>query len=284
MNDNNKKINYFPGHYKKTRDAIKEKLKYIDIIYEVIDSRMPISSRIADIDELIKNKKRIIVATKYDLCDKKETDKILDSYKLKGYHIYKCSLINDNLKGLINITKSIMEEEYNKMESKGLNKRKPRVLVMGVPNTGKSTLINKLAGSKKTGTGNTPGFTKNVSWIRLDSIDLMDTPGVLSPRLDNQESAKTLASFGSIKKEVLNLFDISNFILDKMYELYPEALKERYGIERVTDDKIEEYDLIAKRRGALLKGGVADYNKVCLIIIRDLQNGYLGPVTFDRNE
>ncbi len=275
-------INWFPGHMKKTRDGIKEKLKYIDVVYEVIDSRMPLSSKIKDIDDIIKDKKKIIIATKYDLCDKNETDKILDKYESEGYYIYKCDLLKDKLDNLLKLTNNIMKDEFDSMTRKGLKARKPRVLVLGVPNCGKSTLINKLAGSKKAGTGNTPGFTKNISWIRLNKIDLMDTPGVLWPKLEDQEGAKTLAAFGSIKLEILNAFDISNFILKKMYELYPESLKERYGIESLSEDLIEEYDIIAGRRGALLKGGIADYNKVSLIIIRDLQNSYLGKVTFDR--
>ncbi len=282
MNENKTNINWFPGHMKKTRDGIKEKLKYIDVVYEVIDSRMPLSSKIKDIDDIIKDKKKIIIATKYDLCDKNETDKILDKYESEGYYIYKCDLLKDKLDNLLKLTNNIMKDEFDSMTRKGLKARKPRVLVLGVPNCGKSTLINKLAGSKKAGTGNTPGFTKNISWIRLNKIDLMDTPGVLWPKLEDQEGAKTLAAFGSIKLEILNAFDISNFILKKMYELYPESLKERYGIESLSEDLIEEYDIIAGRRGALLKGGIADYNKVSLIIIRDLQNSYLGKVTFDR--
>lgn len=282
MNENKTSINWFPGHMKKTRDGIKEKLKYIDVVYEVIDSRMPLSSKIKDIDDIIKDKKKIIIATKYDLCDKNETDKILDKYESEGYYIYKCDLLKDKLDNLLKLTNNIMKDEFDSMTRKGLKARKPRVLVLGVPNCGKSTLINKLAGSKKAGTGNTPGFTKNISWIRLNKIDLMDTPGVLWPKLEDQEGAKTLAAFGSIKLEILNAFDISNFILKKMYELYPESLKERYGIESLSEDLIEEYDIIAGRRGALLKGGIADYNKVSLIIIRDLQNSYLGKVTFDR--
>ena len=281
-NENKNNINWFPGHMKKTRDGIKEKLKYIDVVYEVIDSRMPLSSKIKDIDDIIKDKKKIIIATKYDLCDKNETDKILDKYESEGYYIYKCDLLKDKLDNLLKLTNNIMKDEFDSMTRKGLKARKPRVLVLGVPNCGKSTLINKLAGSKKAGTGNTPGFTKNISWIRLNKIDLMDTPGVLWPKLEDQEGAKTLAAFGSIKLEILNAFDISNFILKKMYELYPESLKERYGIESLSEDLIEEYDIIAGRRGALLKGGIADYNKVSLIIIRDLQNSYLGKVTFDR--
>lgn len=281
-NENKNNINWFPGHMKKTRDGIKEKLKYIDVVYEVIDSRMPLSSKIKDIDDIIKDKKKIIIATKYDLCDKNETDKILDKYESEGYYIYKCDLLKDKLDNLLKLTNNIMKDEFDSMTRKGLKARKPRVLVLGVPNCGKSTLINKLAGSKKAGTGNTPGFTKNISWIRLNKIDLMDTPGVLWPKLEDQEGAKTLAAFGSIKLEILNAFDISNFILKKMYELYPESLKERYGIESLSEELIEEYDIIAGRRGALLKGGIADYNKVSLIIIRDLQNSYLGKVTFDR--
>lgn len=282
MNDNKNNINCYPGHMHKTRNEIKDKLKYIDVVYEVIDSRMPISSKIADIDDIIKEKKKIIVSTKYDLCDTFETDKILKEYEKHGYIIYKCNLLKDNLNSLIKLTNDIMKDDYTKMDNKGLKRRVPRVLVVGVPNAGKSTLINRLAGAHKAGVGNVPGFTKNVSWIRLNNIELLDTPGILWPKLENQENARTLVAFSSIKLEVANIFDISNYILRKMFKLYPDSLNNRYGISSLSSDLIEEYDLIGKKRGALLKGGITDYNKVSLIIIRDLQSGYLGKVTFDR--
>ncbi len=277
-------INWYPGHMAKTKRQISEQLNLIDIVYEVIDSRMPLSSKIADIDELIKDKPRIIIMTKYDLCDKTETDKIIKYYESFGHKVVPLDLINDNnIKRLLKVTEELMQEINKKRLEKGLNKRKGRILVIGVPNVGKSTLINRLVGKRSTGVGNTPGVTKTLSWIRInDNLELLDSPGILWQKLDDQEAAHILASFSSIKEEILNLDNIACFILKKLEQLYPDLLKDRYGITKIDEDYVECYDLIAKRRGALSKGGVADYEKVSNIIIKDLKNGYIGKVTFDR--
>jgi ribosome biogenesis GTPase A len=175
-----------------------------------------------------------------------------------------------------------MEEEFSKMASKGLSRRPIRVLVVGVPNVGKSTLINRLVGQNKAGVGSKAGFTKQLSWIRVNkNIELLDSPGILWPKFEDQKEAHILASLSSIKDEVVDSFQLSSFIIRTMYELYPKQLEERYGITSISEDLIEEYDLIAKRRGALKKGGLTDYDKVSNIVIQDLQNGRLGKVTFD---
>lgn len=277
-------INWYPGHMAKTKREIKEKLNLIDVVYEVIDARMPSSSKIADIDDVIRNKKRILVMTKYDLCDVEETKKFVEYYENKGYRVIPVDLISGkNVSSIINETKDIMEEEFNKRKEKGLLERKIRVLVVGVPNAGKSTLINKLVGKNKAGVGNKPGFTKELSWIRINKdIELLDSPGILWPKLENQDKAHILASLSSIKEEILDSFDISSFILKKMFELYPERLAERYGITEISEDLIEEYEHIGKKRGALQRGGIVDYDKVSNIIIQDLKNGHLGKITFDR--
>jgi len=276
-------INWYPGHMAKTKREISEKLNLIDIVYEVIDGRMPISSKIVDIDDLIKDKPRILVVTKMDLCDEVETNKILDKYKEEGYKVVSVDLMNGNCNELINLTKSIMNEINSKRGDKGMMERAARVLIVGVPNAGKSTLINRLVGRKSAGVGNTPGFTKNLSWIRVNKdIELLDSPGILWPKLENQENAKILASFSSIKEEILNLDEIACFILKKLYELYPEKLNERYGLDELDEDFVEAYEIIGKRRGALSRGGIVDYDKVSDLIIKDLKNGYFGKVTFDR--
>ena len=276
-------INWFPGHMAKTKREISEKLPLIDIVFEVIDARMPISSKIVDIDDLIKDKPRVLVVTKYDLCDKKETDKILNHYKELNYHVIAVDLMNGTVNEIVKETENIMKDINAVRVKKGLKERSARVLIVGVPNAGKSTLINRLVGKKSAGVGNTPGFTKTLSWIRVNKdIELLDTPGILWPKIENQENAETLAAFTSIKEDILNKDDIAIFILKKLYELYPEKLKERYGIEILDEDFIEVYDTIAKRRGALSKGGVADYERVTEIILQDLKNGYFGEVTFDR--
>ena len=281
MNENKTNINWFPGHMAKTKREISEKLNLIDIVYEVIDARMPISSKIVDIDDLIKDKPKILVVTKYDLCDKEETDKILSIYK--DYVVVPVDLMNGNVNNLLNETNRIMGTINNERINKGMNKRAARVLIVGVPNVGKSTLINRLVGKKSAGVANTPGFTKNLSWIRVNKdIELLDSPGILWPKIENQESAHILAAFSSIKEDILNIDSIACFILKKLYELYPNRLLDRYGIEELDEDYIEAYEIIGKKRGALSKGGIVDYDKVSNIIVKDLKNGYFGKVTFDR--
>ena len=277
-------INWYPGHMAKTKREIKEKLNLIDVVYEVIDARMPSSSKISDIDEVIRNKKRILVMTKYDLCDEEETEKYIKYYEDMGYKVIPVDLISGkNVSSIITETKKIMESEINRRKEKGLLERKIRVLVVGVPNAGKSTLINKLVGKSKAGVGNKPGFTKELSWIRINKdIELLDSPGILWPKMENQEEAHILASLSSIKEEILESFDISSFILRKLFELYPEKLDKRYGITSISDDLIEEYELIGRKRGALQRGGIVDYDKVSNIIIQDLKNGHFGKITFDR--
>lgn len=277
-------INWYPGHMAKTKRQISEQLNLIDVVYEVVDARMPISSKIADIDDLIKDKKRVLVMTKYDLCDKEETDKIAKHYEELGYKVVKLDLMNNsNLNELLKVTEDIMKEENKKREEKGLKARNGRVLIVGVPNAGKSTLINRLVGRKSVGVANTPGFTKNLSWIRINKdLELLDSPGILWPKFEDQEQAHILAAFSSIKEDILNRDQIAIFIIKKLYELYPKLLEERYGVTELDEDFIEVYDTIAARRGCLSRGGVADYEKVSNIIINDLKNGSTGKVTFDR--
>ncbi len=283
MNENNTNINWYPGHMAKTKKQIKEQLNLIDIVYEVIDARMPISSKIEDIEEWITNKPKILVVTKMDLCDKEQTNKILKEYEKNGYIVIPIDLMNGSVTPLINETKDIMKKINQGRIEKGMKKRSARVLIVGAPNVGKSTLINRLVGRKSAGVGNTPGFTKSLSWIRINKdIELLDTPGVLWPKLKNQEQAHILAALSSIKEEILNLDEIASFILKKIYTLYPEKLQERYGIDKLDDNLIEAYDQIGRKRGALSKGGITDYEKVSNIIIRDLKNGYFGKITFDR--
>ena len=277
-------INWYPGHMAKTRREISEKLNLIDIVYEVIDARMPRSSKIVDVDDLIKNKPRLLIMTKYDLCDKNETNKFIEYYEELGYQVIPVDLMTGtNVSKIIDASEVVLKEENEKRRSKGLKPRNIRALILGIPNAGKSTLINRLVGKKSAGVGNKPGFTKSLSWIRIHkNIDLLDTPGILWPKIEDQEAAHILASFSSIKEEILNEDQIASFILRKLYELYPKSLEERYGISELDEDLIDAYDMIASRRGALTKGGVADYERVSRIILQDFKNGYFGPVTFDR--
>ena len=281
-------INWYPGHMAKTKKEINEKINLIDIIYEVIDSRMPISSRIADIDEIIKNKPRIIIFTKYDLCDEKETDKFVKYYESFGYRVICCDLINNKniINKIIAETNIILKDMNEKRIAKGMKTRSARALVIGVPNVGKSTLINRLVGKKATVIGDKPGVTKALSWIRINKdLELLDSPGILWPKFDNQDNAYNLAALSSIKEEVIDKESLALYILKIMYRLYPERLNERYGIEQIDfSDIVPTLDTIAIKRGALLKGGEKDYDKVYSLIIRDLKENLLGKITFDRFE
>lgn len=277
-------INWYPGHMAKTKREIKEKLPLIDVVYEVVDARMPISSKVVDIDEIIKNKPRILIMTKYDMCDKVETNKIIEYYKNLGYIVVPVDLIKGtNVNMIIKETSKVSDVINAERKKKGLKpKQSVRALVIGAPNVGKSTLINRLVGKKKTVTGNKPGVTKQLSWIRVGSnIELLDTPGILWPKIENQTHAYNLAVLSSIKEEILDLEDLSIYILNKLSELYPKYLEERYGISSIKDITLA-LDKIGKRRGAYIKGGEIDYDKVYSIIVKDLKEGAFGQVTLDR--
>lgn len=285
MNENKTNINWYPGHMAKTRREIKEKIDLIDIIFEVIDARMPISSKIVDIDDLVKNKPRLLIVTKYDLCDKEETDKILYYYRKQGYIVIPVDLMNGkNINQIIIESEKLLKDMNAKRKEKGLKPRNIRALVIGTPNVGKSTLINRLVGKKVVNIGDKPGVTKQLGWIRIHKdIDLLDTPGVLWPKLENQYQAAILASLSSIKEEVLDSQEIAIFILKIMNDLYPDRLKERYKINNIDFNNIEiTLDEIAKRRGALQKGGTINYEKVYNIVICDLKDGNFGKITLDR--
>ena len=284
MNENRTNINFFPGHMNKARREIEEKIKLIDIVYEVVDARMPFSSRIKDIDDLIKNKPKIMIMTKRDLCDIEKTNKWISYYEELGYKVFLTDLVNDkNVNKLFSLTDEVLSELNNKRLEKGLEIRKYRALIMGVPNVGKSTLINKITGKKAVNVGNKPGVTKDISWIRInDKLDLMDTPGILWPKIDDQKQAYTLACFSSIKDEILPIDEVACYILKYMFDNYPNSLIERYGLDYLDEeDYTDAYELIGRKRGCLVKGNEVDYNKVSNIIIKDLRDGYLGKVTFD---
>ena len=275
-------INWYPGHMAKTKRLIRENLNFIDIVYELVDARMPKSSKIVDIDEIIKDKPKIMIMTKIDLCDLEETKKWIKYYENQGYHVLPLNLEdNKSLKPLINLTNEVLKDYHQKREDKGLLKRKSRALIIGIPNVGKSTLINRLSGKKVVQAGNKPGVTKQLNWIRVnEDLELLDTPGILWPKL--AEGAYNLASLTAIKEEVLPLFDVAKYILETLSKYYPKILKERYNLEKLDDDIINDLEYIGRRRGCLIKGGEVDIDKVIILIINDVKLGNIKGITFDR--
>ena len=278
----NSPINWYPGHMAKTKRELKERMNLIDCIYEIIDARMPLSSKIKDIDDILRDKPRILIMTKKDLCDLDTTNKWVKKYEDDGYRVILVDLnSNNDYKKIIEVTKELMRNVQEKRKNQGLKEKEIKVGVVGVPNVGKSTLINKLAGRKVASVGNKPGVTKQVNWLKTNcGLLLLDTPGILWPKIEDNEEALNLASTATIKTEILNMTDIGGYLVSFLKNYYPHILEERYKIE-VSKDPNEVFVSIAKKIGAM-SNGETDYEKVSLRLYNDVVSGKIKGVTFDQ--
>ena len=275
-------INWYPGHMAKTRRLIQEKFNLIDIVYELVDARIPYSSKIKDIYNLIKDKPRIIIMTKKDLCDLKVTNYWVSYYENLGSKVVLVDLNNnEDYKKIVDITHELMQELQQNRTNKGLKQREIRALVIGIPNVGKSTLINKMAGKKVALTGNKPGVTKSLLWLKTKSdILLLDTPGILWPKLDDPKVALNLAATTAIKEEILPIDEVAIHIINMLHAYYPALLEERYNVTKI-DDIEKVYEIIGKKIGAY-KNNEVDYDKVSTRILNDMKNEYIKGITFDQ--
>lgn len=277
---NSTNINWYPGHMKKTKDELKKIMPYVDIVYELIDARIPYSSKIKDIDELIKNKKRILIMTKKDLCDINVTNKWVSYYEDKGYKVLLINLnSNNDYKNIIDLTNELVEEINLKRKENGLKEKEIKSVVLGIPNVGKSTLINKLAGKKVTKVGNLPGVTKSLNWLKTKyKLLILDTPGILWPKFDEKNIAFNLASMTAISENVLPINDVAVYILKMLDNYYNNILKERFSIDKFDD---QTYETIANKIGAI-KNDEIDYLKVSKMIINEIKTEKIKNITFDR--
>ncbi len=280
-------INWYPGHMKKTKDLLQENIKLVNIVIEVIDARIPISSKNPDFDVLFKDKKRLIVLNKYDLADPNMNKIWEEYYKSKGWSVVLYNSTNNKeLRKLESSIADASREIVERYKKRGLLNKTIKAMIVGIPNAGKSTLINSLAKKKSAKTGNMPGITKGKQWIHLaGNIDLLDTPGILWPKFEDKKGALNLAFTGAIKDEVIQLEEISLKFVEKMYEMNKvDAILEKYNIEK-GEKALDILDNLAIKKGYILSNKTdIDYLRVANLLLNDFRSGKLGNITLEKPE
>lgn len=274
---------WYPGHMTKAKRQMQEDIKLIDLVIELVDARVPLSSRNPDIDDLEKNKARLILLNKSDLADDDQNEKWIEYFKEKGYHALKINSKNKSgIKEINNVVNEACKEKIERDRKRGIKNRPVRAMVVGIPNVGKSTFINAYAGRNCAKTGNKPGVTKGKQWIKLSkTLELLDTPGILWPKFEDQAIGLKLALIGSINDNILDVSDMAYEFVKILNNSYENAIPNRFGVEK-NDDPLKMLEGIAEVRGCKLKGNVLDLEKASSILIEEFRSGKLGKITLDR--
>lgn len=273
-------INWYPGHMKKTRELIADSLKIVDMVIEVIDARIPLSSRNPIIDEIVKGKKRVIILNKSDLSDNQENEKWADYFKEQGNLVLAMNCMSGA--GVNQLFKLLSNEQEKKNEGQ-IRKKPLRLMIVGVPNVGKSSLINRMTGKKSTQTGDRPGVTKGKQWLTLkNGMQLLDTPGILWPKFEDPKAGLDLAFCGSIKDEILDTATLALELITILQEQYPKLLMNRYKLEEVKPVPLETMEEIALKRGFILPGKKIDYERCARAVLDEFRSGKIGNITLER--
>ncbi|MEG0238279.1 MAG: ribosome biogenesis GTPase YlqF [Clostridium sp.] len=277
-------INWFPGHMKKTQREIKDNLKLVDAVIEIRDARIPRSSANPDIETLIGDKPRLILLNKSDLTESRVTKEWMKDLTKGNVSAIEVNCLKGiGLQKIKPALNELLKEKHDRLRSKGLVKIVTRVMVVGIPNVGKSTFINKMARNNIAKTGDRPGVTKNKQWIKTSmDIELLDTPGVLWPKFQDDETALNLAFTGAIKDEIMDIEELAYKLVERLQEFYPEKLMERYKIDSVFENPLETLDAIAIKRGAIMRGREIDYNRIAVIILDEFRGGKIGNISLER--
>ena len=280
-------INWYPGHMKKTMDNIRASLKLVDIVGEIIDSRIPISSKNPVIDDVLKDKPRIMILNKSDMADENETKKWLSYYRKKGYGaVVVDALHSKGLDKIYSVAKEMLTDKFKKLEEKNLSAKTIRMMIVGIPNVGKSTFINSISKRKSAKIGDRPGVTKQVQWIKTkNDLELLDTPGVLWPKFEDERIGLHLAFTGAIKDEIMDIENLAFRFIDELNKRDVNILKNRYNLsEDSYEDTLCLMDEIGRNRGAILKKNEIDYFKVANLVLDDFRKVKLGRITLETVE